>query len=384
MMNRRPVSLALSRALTTTIPPKVLMQKQKIVAAMIVRNEGHVLRRCLDSLRPYVDHVIVNDNGSTDDTQAVLESYGEFVVQVPGGWMDFSANRNLVLAVARKWGDYVLCGIDADEELVVPDQSQFPPLEADAYNIEVQLDTLRYPRVAIVKSEAPYTWKGVIQEGLYPPEGTQLEVANLSGLHILSRRDGARAKDPETQAKDLALLQKAFLDSPDNPRTTFYLAQQLRDMRKYEPAAMYYDIRISQGGWWPEVWAARYARAQLEGWMDRDPIPLFMSCVEHDPNRAEAFYRAADWLRIKERLNASLMFAINGSMLKRPTQGLFIEEDIYAWRCLDLIASVSWYTPHRNLGKEAARRLLDEKAFPESDRARIEANAKVYGLEATP
>lgn len=350
----------------------------KLVAALIVRNEAHVLARCLDSLRAHVSHIVVNDNGSTDDTPKILEKYG--CITVPGDWVNFSANRNLVLNAARKYGDYVLCHFDADEELIVPEGLEFPPFTADAYNIEVRLGNLRYPRVAIVRSGAPYEWRGVVQEGLYPTSGEPLRVVNINGMHILSRRDGARSKDPETQKKDLALLQKAFMDDPSDHRTTFYLAQQFRDMGLYELAAKYYDIRIKQGGWWQEQWSARYMRAMVEAALERDPLPFYFDAIENDPNRAEPFYHAADWLRRNDRLNAALMFAISGSMLKRPAQGLFIEEDVYTWRCLDIIASVAWYTPHRSVGKEASARLLEERQFPEEHRKRIEANAQVYGL----
>ena len=41
---------------------------QSIGLAMIVRNEAHVINRCLDSVRPYVTHWAIVDTGSTDGT----------------------------------------------------------------------------------------------------------------------------------------------------------------------------------------------------------------------------------------------------------------------------------------------------------------------------
>ena len=32
---------------------------------MIVKNEAHVIRRCLDSVRPFVSHWVIVDTGST-------------------------------------------------------------------------------------------------------------------------------------------------------------------------------------------------------------------------------------------------------------------------------------------------------------------------------
>ena len=63
---------------------------------MIVKNEAHVIRRCLDSVRPLIDRWVIVDTGSTDGTQALIR---ELMADVPGElherpWVDFSTNRN--------------------------------------------------------------------------------------------------------------------------------------------------------------------------------------------------------------------------------------------------------------------------------------------------
>jgi len=35
----------------------------------------HVIRRCLESTRPLVDYVLVEDTGSTDGTQEIIRAY---------------------------------------------------------------------------------------------------------------------------------------------------------------------------------------------------------------------------------------------------------------------------------------------------------------------
>ena len=42
----------------------------KLSAILIVRNEAHCLERCLRSIGPIADEIIVLDSGSTDDTVA--------------------------------------------------------------------------------------------------------------------------------------------------------------------------------------------------------------------------------------------------------------------------------------------------------------------------
>lgn len=82
-----------------------------ITACLIVRDEAERLAACLDSVRPFVDELVVLDTGSVDDTVAVAMRAGARVEQV--GWSDdFAAARNLALTACHT--DWVL-SLDADE-----------------------------------------------------------------------------------------------------------------------------------------------------------------------------------------------------------------------------------------------------------------------------
>ncbi len=80
---------------------------------MIVKNEGHCLAQCLDSVASIADELIVGDTGSTDDTPRIAERFGAHVFDVP--WdNDFAAARNRTITAAT--GDWLL-HMDADEIL---------------------------------------------------------------------------------------------------------------------------------------------------------------------------------------------------------------------------------------------------------------------------
>ncbi|MGQ9866362.1 MAG: glycosyltransferase [Pseudanabaenaceae cyanobacterium] len=84
----------------------------------IVKNEERNLPRCLDSVKDWVDELVVVDTGSTDRTVAIAEGYGARVGYF--AWIDdFAAARNAALALATQ--DWVLV-LDADEVLVVRDE----------------------------------------------------------------------------------------------------------------------------------------------------------------------------------------------------------------------------------------------------------------------
>jgi glycosyltransferase involved in cell wall biosynthesis len=81
----------------------------------IVKNEAKNLGRCLASIQPYVDELIIIDTGSTDDTVAIAQQCGAKVSHFE--WCDdFAAARNFAMMQAA--GEWILA-LDADEELKI-------------------------------------------------------------------------------------------------------------------------------------------------------------------------------------------------------------------------------------------------------------------------
>jgi glycosyltransferase involved in cell wall biosynthesis len=85
--------------------------RPSLAAVLIVRDEARCIARCLDSVRPWVDRMLVLDTGSSDDTIAIARGCGAEVSEV--AWPDsFAEARNAALALAD--ADWNLV-IDADE-----------------------------------------------------------------------------------------------------------------------------------------------------------------------------------------------------------------------------------------------------------------------------
>ena len=111
---------------------------------MIVKNEAHVILRCLASARPLVDYVLVEDTGSTDGTQEIIRAYLRdtgipgIVIEEP--WRDFAYNRSFALQALRRNDaiDYALI-IDADDVIAYEggfDAAAFKAgLTADLYHV---------------------------------------------------------------------------------------------------------------------------------------------------------------------------------------------------------------------------------------------------------
>ena len=84
-----------------------------LAATMIVRNEARCLARCLDSVRPWVDRMIVVDTGSTDATRDIALAAGAEVHRI--AWPNsFALARNHALSLSN--ADWNLI-IDADERI---------------------------------------------------------------------------------------------------------------------------------------------------------------------------------------------------------------------------------------------------------------------------
>ena len=82
-----------------------------IAATLIVRNEARCISRCLDSIRPWVDRLLVLDTGSTDGTPELARQCGAEIHHF--AWPDdFSLARNHALDLAD--ADWHLI-LDADE-----------------------------------------------------------------------------------------------------------------------------------------------------------------------------------------------------------------------------------------------------------------------------
>lgn len=65
----------------------------RLSLCMIVRDNARIIKACLESIRPWVDEMIVVDTGSTDETPQIAQELGAQVFRFP--WCDsFSAARN--------------------------------------------------------------------------------------------------------------------------------------------------------------------------------------------------------------------------------------------------------------------------------------------------
>jgi glycosyltransferase involved in cell wall biosynthesis len=73
----------------------------------IMKNESHIIERCLNSIKSIVDYVVISDTGSTDNTVELIYNWLK-TNNIPGDvyhdqWQNFSVNRTLSVTNAQDW-----------------------------------------------------------------------------------------------------------------------------------------------------------------------------------------------------------------------------------------------------------------------------------------
>lgn len=355
---------------------------------MIVKDEAAVIERCLDSVRPLIDYVLIEDTGSSDGTQGIIRAYlrrhgipGEVIEEK---WRDFAYNRSHVLARLRENTsiDYALM-MDADDRLITEpgfDAAAFKAgLHADLYHLHIRLGSTRYHRPQICSNRREFHFRGVVHEFLAgPPSGFSSDSAER--LYIAAGVEGARSNDPDKYRKDALAIERALAAEKDpflRTRYTFYLAQSWRDCGEKAKSVAAYLERAGQGGWGEEVYVSLYNAGKLQEALG-EPIETVMATLQRAinliPNRAEAYYAAARACRLAGRHQRGYEIAKCGIDLPEPATGLFVEAWIYQYGLLDELAICAYWSGHYAESLAAGERLLRDGTVPPDMVDRITRN----------
>lgn len=345
---------------------------------MIVKDESNTITDCLVSVLPYIDHWIIVDTGSSDNTIEIIEHFFR-ENPVPGSihqrpWVDYSHNRNEALDLAKDKADYALF-MDADERLIIPDGFSWPNTNADAYGIRMQRSLASYWNLKLVRPRAG-KWIGVVHEAFTLDE----ESCTIDRLpetpHIVSNRIGYRSKDPLTFEKDAALLRDALCENPKDTRSWFYLAQSYRDAGLLEQAAGAYLQRIELGGWAEEVYCALLELGKLQLHMNKPwavPLLTLLSAYNLMPNRLEAIFEVVRRCREKEEYALGYALSVVPSQIRGTEDWLLVVPAIYEWRMLDERALCAIGTGRWLEAQSIYGELLRLDGIPDSDRERMDA-----------
>jgi glycosyltransferase involved in cell wall biosynthesis len=354
-------------------------QGQTICLNMIVKNEAHIIRRCLASVRPLIDAWVIVDTGSTDGTQDIIRAE---LADLPGmlierPWVNFGHNRTEALEAAKGHGDYTLV-IDADQVLTIDAGFTRPRLAADSYDVVIHYEDLAYHFKLLVRSALAWRYVGVTHEHIHCDEGGPAEF--LQHVHIDTARDGARASDPHKYHRDVQMLEEALLTEPDNARYVFYLAQSYRDIGDVHAAIRWYRRRLSMGGWFDEVWYSWYQIAMLRerlGAVWPEVLVSYLDAYQYLPDRAEPLYQIAMHYQLVRDFHTARLFFMRAIEVPLPAPNrLFVWKTMYDYLLEMEFAVCCFYTGHHDEAVLINSRLLERESLPANLREQIIVNKR--------
>jgi len=377
---------------------KTKQDHPSVCLVMIVKNESKVIKRCIDSVKNYIDYWVIVDTGSTDGTQEIIKGIMSGY-NIPGElherpWVDFGHNRTESLKYSKGKADYRLI-IDADDILFVEDESinPFQNLEADSYKVKIRLGTLTYFRTQIVKGNQEWKYVGVLHEYLSGPPDIKVTEDFIEGAEMQASVSGhtREIKGKTKYYNDGLIFEKALITTPKEElpidlerRYVFYMAQSYRDAGMNERALEGYQRRVDLGGWAEEVYISKYWIANLKqkmGKPDEEIIDSYLQAWEYRPNRIESLYHLIKFLGTRKRYALAFALASIGMKTGPCSDILFVEEEVWRWRMPDEYAVLCFYNGNAKEAYKTTKVLMESQFFntiSQVDQDRIKKNMEFY------
>lgn len=236
----------------------------KVCLTMIVKNEAHVIARCLASVRHLVDSYAIVDTGSTDDTKDVTlrwcaqNGLQGWYAHEP--WKGYGPSRcdALDLAEHAVGPDGYALIVDADDIWT----GARPTLTENAHSVWYTGKGAKWTTTRYLKLGLGTKYVGAVHEMPVMPDGKPIPAPTLEGLTLSSPNDGATWRDPNKNLIRARAISQALVEDPCDTRYAFYLAREYRDHGDDERAAKLFLARAAMGlGIHPEEVYCSYLEA---------------------------------------------------------------------------------------------------------------------------
>lgn len=219
----------------------------KISACVITKNEAECISRCLQSVKPVVNEMIVVDTGSTDATVTIAEQLGAKIFHY--SWCnDFAAARNYALNQAK--GDWIIF-LDADEYIAaekiknvqliikkIHGSRKIDAIRCQMNNLEGVNGSLRSsnPSMRIFRNLPAIRYIGKVHEYILKHEKPVSAINVDSQMLVIYHTGYSKATITEKIRRNTALLEEELKQGIVRRLTYYYLSDGYFQAGDYEKA----------------------------------------------------------------------------------------------------------------------------------------------------
>jgi glycosyltransferase involved in cell wall biosynthesis len=237
--------------------------------ATMCKNEEHCIGKTLECVSPYVDYIVVADNGSTDKTFEIVKEFFE-KTGIPGAWhLDpwdgYAINKTKMMSYAKDKTDYLL-HVDADDFLSGDFSFTWEDAGKDLYNMILKRGSLSWKATVLYNNRLTWRFIGTAHTVIKADDKQHCVWGDLTHKGFIDANGiGSRSFDPKKFWYDGERLTKQFWEclssDPDNllTRSAFYAGQsymdygkQVGDMECVEKGLQWYKLFLNFKGTWIE------------------------------------------------------------------------------------------------------------------------------------
>lgn len=269
----------------------------KISAAIIVKNEELIIRRCVECVSKFADEIIIVDTGSSDKTKEIARElpkvrlFDSVYFGQDTHYSDFSFSVAKNEAVDRCTGDWVVWW-DADDFIKDEGAAVIRRLaeanEKKLYTFVIKFGMLTFEHARMFRKDSGIRFdeghachEYLLSSGIPQEKRHDVIVEHLPGK-----------KSVPSNTRNLAILEKDYYERKrDDQRTIFYLANSYKECGRYDDAVEFYDKYLKISGWKEERFFASYYKAQVlstQGKIEQARNAC-LNCIQEDYRFAEPY-----------------------------------------------------------------------------------------------
>ena len=355
--------------------------RPSLAFATMCKNEEHVIGQVLDAVAPYIDYLVVADNGSTDRTLEIVQEFMDRT-GIPGEivrdeWLGFDKNKTMMMEYVYNKTDYVL-HLDADD--IISDDFYFTNEDVgyDNYYMTMKRGGSTYLATVIYNNRLKWKFCGVAHTIIKCLDKPNIITGDLSNRgYVLCEGVGSRAFDPKKFYYDAERLQKQFWDTlindPDdlNHRSAFYTAQSYMDYGMFDEALKWYKLYTKfENSWIEEKFESqmRISSCMMNLQYDFDVVyNEMLKAINIFSDRAEPHYKIGVYCNQVGRCDLGYKHLRMAKSLSlenaKQKYVLFVDNNCYGININDELSVSCYWTERYDEGLSYLMEIIDNPLF---------------------